>query len=219
MFEKCKWQNKDATRQSFNYLKYTPDGYDEKSDEKWPFIVFLHGSGERGDNIDIVWVNGPFRFENCKEKPNIPFFMVSPQCPDNRIWGNFTESLNEFLDDMLKELPVDPDRVYLTGLSMGGTGAWNWGMENPERFAAMAPVCGTGIYWYAGILQNMPLWAFHGEDDDVVPLSESVDMVDAINKNGGKAKITVYKGVGHGSYMNAYATQELYDWFLTHKKS
>lgn len=218
MTEKCKWLNKDKNRQNFNYLKYTPEGYDENSTKKWPLIVFLHGSGERGDHMDNLWVNGPFRFENCEEKPDIPFFMVSPQCPDNRIWGNFTESLNEFLDDMLNELPVDPDRVYLTGLSMGGTGAWHWGMENPERFAAMAPVCGTGICWYAGILQNMPVWAFHGSDDDVVPLCESVNMVDAINSRGGHAKITVYEGVGHGSYMQAYATQELYDWFLEHKK-
>ena len=144
--------------------------------------------------------------------------MGEVRVPADKYWGGYIESLNDFLDGLLDRLRVDADRVYLTGLSMGGTGTWLWAMANPERFAAIAPLCGTGICWNGEALRQVPVWCIHGDKDDTVPLHESLRMVERGNERGGSARLTVFEGVGHDSWERAYAGSALVDWLLSHRK-
>ena len=152
--------------------------------------------------------------ENAAE---YPFIFVAPQCPLNKFWGCYTESLLAFLEYICDILPVDKDRIYLTGLSMGGTGTWMLAMAAPEKFAAIAPICGSGIYWYGGAIKNIPIMVYHGDCDEIVPIQNSVEMISSVNKRGGNAKIKVLHGVGHNAWDDAYAGDELYTWMLSHK--
>ena len=129
------------------------------------------------------------------------------------------ESLKAFLEDICDTLPVDKSRVYLTGLSMGGTGTFMFAMANPEKFAAIAPVCGTGIVWYGEALENVPVRMYHGDLDETVPITESINMLTRINKRGGNAELKICYGVAHNAWDYAYAGDELVNWFLSHKKS
>ncbi len=199
-----------ANLTSLSYLEYLPEGYGQGS--KFPLVVFLHGAGERGDDLEKVAVHGWLK--HVREGENFPFVILAPQCPDGKYWGCYIESLNAFLTDALERYDVDPARIYLTGLSMGATGTWLWSLANPERFAAIIPICGTGVYWYGGQLANKPVWVFHGEADNVVPVTESINMVQGIRKRGGNPKLTIYPGVGHNSWAQAYTDPELIPWML-----
>ena len=126
---------------------------------------------------------------------------------------------DKLLDYICQTLPVDMDRVYLTGLSMGGTGTWMLAMAAPERFAAIAPVCGSGIYWYGGILAKTPIMVYHGDCDNTVPLSNSIEMIKAVNQKGGNAQIKILYGVEHNAWTAAYQGDELYTWLLSHKRT
>ena len=203
-------------RLSFPYVLALPQDYDALPDKRWPLVVMLHGAGERGDDYDVLCRHGFLRRAAAGEE--FPFLLAAPQCPADKYWGGYIESLNDFLDGLLDRLRGDADRVYLTGLSMGGTGTWLWAMANPERFAAIAPVCGTGICWYGEALRQVPVWCFHGDKDDTVPLDESVRMVERVNERGGSARLTVFEGVGHDSWERAYAGSALVDWLLSHRK-
>ena len=178
-------------------------------------MIFLHGSGERGENLDLVKKNGPPSF--VENRPDFPFILVSPQCPDGTWWE--IEDLQAMLEKLLDKYRIDRNRIYLTGLSMGGFGTWSWACKYPDQFAAIAPVCGGGDAIFADELKNVPVWAFHGEVDPVVPVKRSVEMVETVNTNGGSAKMTVYPGVGHDSWINAYNDEELYKWLISNKKS
>jgi predicted peptidase len=122
-----------------NFLLYFPKDYNP--DKKWPLLIFLHGKGERGDDLEKVKIHGPAKL--IKEGRDFPFIIAAPQCPDSSWWS--TVVLDRWLSYLLTRLPVDQTRIYLTGLSMGGFGTWAWAMERPDRFAAIAPICGWGI--------------------------------------------------------------------------
>ena len=158
----------------------------------------------------------PYRL---KEGASFPFIMVAPQCAEPLFWGGCIESLDAFLDDRLAELRVDQSRIYLTGISMGGMGTWLWSVYAPERFAAIAPVCGIGLPWYAERLTAMPIWAFHGDRDSVIRVEESIWMTEAIRMQGGSPRLTIYEGVDHDSWVRAYNDPELYDWMLSQHKA
>lgn len=196
------------------FLLYLPTGYDKVDGKKWPLIVFLHGSGERGDDIEKVKLHGPPKMVETQR--DFPFIVVSPQAPANTNWNS--TSLNRLLDEVIARLPVDVDRIYLTGLSRGGHGTWNMAADYPERFAAIAPVCGVGEVKKACNLKDVPVWAFHGDKDAVVSLKDDADMVEAVKACGGDVKFTVYPGVGHDSWTQTYANPALYEWFLQHKR-
>ena len=198
--------------QSFHYLRYVPSAMSGT----FPLVIFLHGAGERGseDGSELDLVKRYFWFDRVDRGEEFPFIMAAPQCPRERYWGCYIESLERFRAFLLDTLPVDPGRVYLTGLSMGGTGSWLWSLGYPEHFAAVAPVCGTGVYWYGEKLADKPVWAFHGDLDDTVPPRESLDMVSSINRRGGHAKLTLLHGVGHDAWTEAYRGTKLMDWFL-----
>ncbi|MCK5000898.1 MAG: prolyl oligopeptidase family serine peptidase [Anaerohalosphaera sp.] len=198
-----------------DYLLYIPNDYG-KQEEKWPLIMFLHGSGERGTDINRVKLYGIPKVAASKE--DFPFVAVSPQCPKGQWWDE--DVVINLLDDIIQTYDIDPDRVYLTGLSMGGFGTWKLATKYPDKFAAIAPVCGGGEPFEAMTsLRKMPIWAFHGGKDNIVPLRRSQEMVDAMKKVGNNARLTVYPKAGHDSWTATYNNDELYKWFLSHKKT
>jgi len=201
---------------SCNYLLFLPEDYGQKK-QGWPLIMFLHGAGERGSDLNKVKVHGPPKIvENRKD---FPFIVVSPQCPEDDWWTGKVEVLINLLDDIVARYKVDTERIYLTGLSMGGFGTWSLASEYPERFAAIAPICGGGNRIMALRLKDIPVWVFHGAKDKTVPLKESEEMVNAIRNRGGNAKFTIYPDAGHDSWTETYNNQKLYDWFLEHRKT
>lgn len=195
------------------YLLYLPNDYG-KENKEWPLILFLHGAGERGDSLQRVKIHGPPKLVEGGQK--FPFIIVSPQCPENEWWS--TEVLDVLLNEICKNYKVDKDRIYLTGLSMGGYGTWDMVSEYPNRFAAIAPICGGGNPNRVDVLKNLPIWIFHGAKDEVVPLEKSQDMFDALKKVGGNVKITIYPEASHDSWTETYNNTELYKWFLKHKR-
>ncbi len=199
-----------------DYLLFLPAEYGEDDEKKWPLILFLHGAGERGDNIEVVKVHGPPRI--VEKDKSFGFIVVSPQCAKNDWWPNRMETLAALLDEVESNYSVDPDRIYVTGLSMGGYGTWSLACRYPERFAAIAPICGGGIPFLARSLKDVGVWAFHGAKDEMVPLEKSKEMVEMVKSIGGQAKLTVYPEARHNSWTAAYNNPELYEWFLKHKK-
>ena len=198
------------------YLLFLPEGYGEKQ-QRWPMILFLHGAGERGSDLKKVKKHGPPKI--VEKQKDFPFIVVSPQCPVDDWWTEKVDLLINLLDDIVVKYDVDTERIYLTGLSMGGYGTWALASAYPERFAAIAPICGGGKRFMAYRLKDVPVWAFHGAKDNLVPLKESEEMVNAITNRGGDARLTVYPDAGHDSWTATYDNQELYDWFLEHRKS
>lgn len=205
------------------YLLFTPKGYDAKGDKQWPLMLFLHGAGERGTNLQKVAVHGPPKM--VKSRPDFPFIVVSPQCPNNEIWSN--EALLALLDEVIAAHKVDTNRVYLTGLSMGGYGSWSLALQHPERFAAVAPICGGGntidallaSRKKAAALKSLPFWVFHGAKDPVVKVSESERMVKALKLAGvEEVELTVYPEADHDSWTETYKNEKLYEWFLKHER-
>lgn len=214
---------KSGKAAQLEYLLFLPKGYDTDSAKRWPLILFLHGAGERGSDVWKVAVHGPPSL--VAKRPDFPFIVISPQCPDNKIWDR--EALVGLLDDAQSSYRVDPSRVYLTGLSMGGYGTWDLGIAHPERFAAIAPICGGGNT--IGVLlldrqkqqtlKKIGIWAFHGAKDPVVPLQESERMIEVLKRIGvNQAKLTVYPEADHNSWTETYNNPKLYEWFLEHKK-
>ena len=197
---------------SLDYLLYLPDGYAD-SDQKYPLMLFLHGAGESGDNLDKVKAHGPPKL--IAEGKDFPFIVVSPQSP-GRGWQ--PETLNALLDDLIANYRVDEDRIYLTGLSMGGFGTWSLAAAHPDRFAAIAPICGGGDPRNAEALKDLPIWVFHGAKDPTVPIESSQRMVDALKELDSDVKFTIYPEARHDSWTETYDNPELYKWFLSHSR-
>lgn len=199
---------------TLDYLLHIPDTEDQPADKKWPVILFLHGSGERGTDLNKVKANGlPNIVDQDK---SFPFIVISPQCPEDEFWAMEKEALLAIVEHVLKNYPADPKRVYLTGLSMGGYGAWHLPIDYPHVFAAVAPVCGGIDPSKAAALRDVPIWAFHGAKDDVVPLSESQGIVDALEAIEANVKLTVYREGNHNAWDETYSNPDLYKWFLSH---
>jgi predicted peptidase len=197
----------------FDYLLFLPKDY-AKSKQRWPLILFLHGAGEAGTNLASLKILGPPRI--VESRPDFPFILVSPQTPV-RNWN--PDKLNALLDEVIRKYRVDKDRVYLTGASMGGTGTWALAAEHPEKFAAIAPLCGSGNPADAPKLARLPIWVFQGAKDPVVHLATAEKMVDAVKAAGGNVKFTVYPDAGHDIWTRTYDDPELYRWLLEQKRS
>jgi predicted peptidase len=211
-----------STREGeLKYLLYLPPAYNKSADKKWPLMLFLHGAGERGTDVNRVAIHGPMSL--VKQGTNFPFIIVAPQCPAGQLWEN--EPLLQLLDKINAGHNVDTNRVYLTGLSMGGYGSWKLGLANPDRFAALAPICG-GANMIDVILSSwddthrkqmlkLPIWAFHGAKDDVVPVIESQRLVNSLKKMGHKnIDFTIYPKAQHDSWKLTYADPKFYEWLL-----
>jgi predicted peptidase len=197
------------------YLLFVPESYG-KEQKRWPLMLFLHGAGERGDDLEKVKKHGPPKIVG-KQK-DFPFIVVSPQCPEGDWWTSKTEVLIHLLDEIIARYDVDTERIYLTGVSMGGYGSWALASEYPDRFAAVVPICGGGSRMMSLTLEDVPIWAFHGAKDSHVPVEESKEVVDAINARSGNAKLTIYPDASHDSWTETYNNQELYDWLLKHRR-
>lgn len=203
-----------AVKAKVNYLTFLPKSYSARGD-RVPLIVFLHGSGERGTDLDKVKAWGPPAI--VEKDRDFPFMVVSPQIPEGQWWDAYL--LKSMLDDVLKRYNVDPKRVYLTGISMGGYGVWDLASRYPEYFAAVAPICGGGIARLAGRMKDIPVWAFHGLKDDAVPEQESARMVEALKAQGGNVKYTMLPEAGHiEAWVHAYGEAGLFDWFAQQRR-
>lgn len=199
-----------------NYLLYLPGDYSEN--KKWPLILFLHGSGECGSDIEIVKRNGIPKIVDNDD--SYPFVAVSPQCPEDSAWENHFEDMELLLEEAADTFSIDEDRIYLTGLSMGGYGTWDFASVYPDMFAAIIPICGGSIYpELVESLKDLPIWAFHGSADDVVPVQETRTLVDALRECGGNIRYTEYPGVGHDSWTVTYENPEVIRWLLNQKRN
>lgn len=215
----------EVTRQvRLNYLLFLPQGYEADGTKKWPLMLFLHGAGERGTNLALVKVHGPPKL--VETNAAFPFIVVSPQCPPGQVWD--AAALLKLMDEVSAKHAVDPGRIYVTGLSMGGYGTWALAAAAPERFAAVAPVCGGGepisVRLAGGgphpaALKTLGVWAFHGAKDTAVPLGESERMIAAFKGAGAEPKLTVYPEAGHDSWTETYASPALYEWLLQHRRA
>jgi predicted peptidase len=204
-----------------NYLLHLPPGYKANTKKRWPLMIFLHGAGERGTNLSLVAKHGPPKV--VKSKTDFPFILVSPQCPTGERWDN--ETIMALRQHAIEKYRVDTNRVYLTGLSMGGFGSWSLGVTYPNKFAAIAPICGGGETIPILLadkrkqeqLKKLPVWAFHGAKDSAVKLEESEKMVNALKRIGSEnVQLTVYPEAQHDSWTETYDNPKLYDWFLSH---
>ncbi len=201
------------------YLVYLPDGY-ETSDDPYPLLLFLHGKGERGNNLELIKKEG--LTAKLESGDNLPFIVIAPQCPLNTKWEYHLIGLYQLVRSCFDAYQVDVSRVYITGLSMGGAGTWSLITEYPNLFAAAIPICGRerNELDYPERLKkiiHLPLWHFHGSADTIVPLSSAEYLVSHLKEYGGNPKLTVYDDVGHDSWTQTYANPEIYDWLLSHR--
>lgn len=197
-----------------NYLLFLPASYYEDKVKAWPFIIFLHGSGERGDDVNVLRKLGlPYIVD---QKKDFPFVVVSPQCPAGEYWSPAV--IKQLRDYMLESVRVDRHNLYLTGLSMGGVGTWSTAIAYPKAFAAIAPISGGGDTRSVCRIKHLPVWAFHGAKDDVVPPAQTISMVNGLKKCGGDVKLTLYPDLGHDAWTRTYESPELYLWFMEHSR-
>ena len=200
-----------ATFNGMDYWVRYPNGYTEG--KKYPVLLFLHGAGTRGKNLNAL-KNNVF-FSITERHNDFPFIVVAPQCY-KETWFDLFETLHAFTEFIFQESFTDRQRFYLLGLSMGGYATWQFAISHPEYFAAVIPICGGGMYWDAARLVNVPIWAFHGALDPTVFVEESEKMVNAVNAHGGSAKLTVYPDKLHDAWSATYANIEVFEWLLAH---
>ena len=193
------------------YLQYLPEGYGETETARFPLVVFLHGAGERGNDLSLLKKHGPTKI--AMDDHGFPFILAAPQCPPDRWWE--PDEVLALTRHLMKTLQVDARRVHLTGLSMGGYGTWAALAKEPDLYASGVPLCGGGDPKHAPILKNIPIWAFHGEKDEVVPVARTREMEEAILKAGGaKFRSTYYPEEAHESWTPAYANPALFAWMM-----
>lgn len=210
------WKVRVVHEATLSFLIDLPEDYHKERNVKWPVLLFLHGSGESGDDLQAVRRHGP-----PKEIANgrkFPFIVVSPQCPDGQA-GWDAMALGGLMDALERRYHIDRDREYVTGLSMGGYGVYDLIAAFPGRFAAAAPIAGIGNWIVARQMAKTPIWATHGDADPAVPFAEDQRTIDAIRRAGGDVRFDAIKGGGHDVWTDVYKGQELYDWLLSHKKS
>lgn len=209
-----KFEGPIVKRASLQYLVSVPEDYETARGKRYPLLVFLHGSGERGTNLELLKVHGPMKLAAAGKK--FPFIVVAPQCPERRSWD--ADELVGLLNDLEKKFRVDRSREYLTGISMGGYGTWALVAAQPKRFAAIAPVCGGGDPLLASTFAKVPTWVVHGDKDPAVPFAQSVAMVDAMKAAGGSPIFTQVVGGTHDVWTEFYLKDEFYEWLLKFRR-
>lgn len=201
---------------SYPYQLFLPRGYLADKDVRWPLLLFLHGSGERGADVAKVKAHGPPKVAD--RDPAFPFVLASPLLGEGQDWD--ITKLDQLLDHITRNYRIDRSRIYLTGLSRGGHASWRWAIAEPRRFAAVAPVACRGDPGEACRLMDLPIWAFHGDRDDVVWPEGSFAMVRAIRACAGRnARLTIYPDLGHNAWDPAYDDPKLYDWLLQQRQA
>lgn len=198
----------------YDYLVFLPSDYNSENKNGWPLVIFLHGAFERGSNVQDVKKNA---LPKLAIDEDFPFIIVAPQCPSGEHWK--PEQVQGICEKVKNDYSINHSRIYLTGLSMGGFATWQTAIRFPELFAAIIPICGGGNVSYAKKLKKMPIWAFHGKKDKVIPYHQSVEMVDGVNASGGNAKLTLYPNAPHDSWTETYQNKEIYTWLLSHTRN
>ncbi len=201
------------------YLVVLPKGFNLNK-QRWPVILYLHGAGDRGNDLALVRRTAAVR--QAESRQDYPFLLIAPQEPDtDQSWlypANVAAVMN-ILNDAIAKYNGDPDRVYLTGISMGGWGSWFYAQKFPGTFAAIAPLCGFPDTKWAPKLVHTPIWTFHGTNDTVAPLIDTERMVEALQKLGGDPKFTPVTGGDHDIAQAVYSRGDLYAWFLQHRRN
>lgn len=202
---------------NLDYNIYFPSDY-HKTKDNYPLVLFLHGAGERGNDLNKVEIHGIPKL--IKKGREFPFITVAPQCPAFQWWSEplYVRALILLLEDMIEKYNIDIKRIYATGLSMGGYGTLSIGKERPDLFAALIPVCGGVDMDGIESLKNIPIWLFHGDKDKVVPVENSQRIYDRLAPINPKIKLTIYDGVNHNSWDATYDNDNIYDWLLENKK-
>jgi predicted peptidase len=207
------------------YRLLRPDSIEEG--KQYPLVIFFHGTGERGDDNEASLKHIAPLFLDEKNREDYPAFVMVPQCPKDQRWtypGWYAEPKEpmstaiELIDSLLVEPGIDTTRIYITGLSMGGFATWYLITRYPNKFAAAVPICGGGDWSRVRAFAHMPIWAFHGREDDIIPVEQSRNMIRAIKKAGGKPRYTEYRKVKHDSWEKAYKESELLSWMFSQKK-
>lgn len=199
---------------TYHYLVDLPRGYGDDSTKRWPLILFLHHADAGGSDLSLV--------RNCalagliQRGKQVPAIVVSPQCPEAQSWS--TPVLAHLLDGIEARYRVDPDRVYLTGVSAGGDETWNFALVHPNRLAAIVPMSGESDPGDAARLRNVPVWGFQGGKDPGVPPGQMKAMVEAVRQAGGHAHLTLYPAAGHDCWDQAYSTDALWTWLFAQKR-
>ncbi|HTI50463.1 MAG TPA: prolyl oligopeptidase family serine peptidase [Planctomycetaceae bacterium] len=201
-------------RVEMNYLLYLPPDYEQQ--KACPLLMFLHGGGERGNDLNKLKSNGPPKL--IAEGRQFPFIVVAPQFAEDKFWWEPVH-LTALLDDVIARYKVDTDRICVTGLSTGGYGCWGLAAHIPDRLAAIVPICGGGEPYWTKKLSHLPVWAFHGAKDPTVPVERSIAMDEAMKKNGGHPKLTIYPEAGHNAWTETYNNPELYEWLLAQRRT
>ena len=215
-----------------NYRIYTPENMDHQ--KKYPLIIYFHGAGSRGNDNTRHLTHGAGELLAYSRESGNPAIIIAPQCPKDKRWVNIPWKIPEctmpkepsspmklaieLLQDTISKLPVDKERIYVTGLSMGGFATWDIVARMPGTFAAAMPICGGGDAKMAAVMKNVPIWIFHGGADKTVATKYSQDMAAALKKVGGKVKYTEYEGVGHDSWTRTYTNKEVLKWLFNQKK-
>lgn len=182
-----------------------------------PLIVFLHGSGERGTDLEKVKAHSPFTYRNLIKEP---VAILAPQCPENLWWD--TEAVYHLIREIQKKYRIDSSRIYLTGLSMGGWGTWKLANEHPEMFAAVAPVCAPSDRWMKATVERykgLPIKIFHGGNDDIVLPVTSIEMYQAVKKINQDVTLTIFPDDNHNSWDSTYSDPGFYAWMLSQRKN
>jgi predicted peptidase len=220
----AKIKNPDKNQAGQAYIVYTPKEYERNPQQTWPLLLFLHGRGERGADLRWLLKHGPLKL--VMQGQDFSFLLIAPQITEDYLFFP-PEFLKDVLDEVAADYRVDQDRVYVTGLSMGGYGTWGVAMAYPHRFAAIAPIAGGNPLAFGGPgsydpqiacgMKHLPVWAFHGAKDDIVPLAAGQQIVDELKQCGGNVRLTIYPDADHeGSWTQAYSDPELYEWLLQH---
>ena len=230
LFEKGAYLDEEGNMLPYRLLRpeKTQDG------EKYPLVVFLHGSGERGSDNEAQLKNGVLAFAEASNRTQYPCFVLAPQCPDTTFWTTIdprkeagveekptepTRLLLELLDQWLAENPaIDPGRIYVTGLSRGGFGTFDLCYRRPEMIAAAAPLCGGGDPDKTKAIAHIPMWIFHGEVDPVIPVRHATDIYEALQKTGAQPRLTIYSTLGHAIWQETYYNPEVMAWFFKQQK-
>ena len=229
LLEKKTYTDADGKKLAYRLLQ--PMTVDPK--QRYPLVVFLHGSGERGDDNEKQLIHGVPEFLKPENRKECPCFLIAPQCPEGKRWVEVdwgAESsvqpkepsepmalLLGLIEQLPKDYPIDPKRIYVTGLSMGGFGTWDIIARRPDLFAAAAPICGGGDENTAPRIAKIPIWAFHGSKDPTVKVSRTLHMIEALKKAGGDPGYTIYPGEGHASWIPAYRDPQLMKWLFAQK--
>lgn len=205
---------------SLSYILTAPEDW-EPTKEQLPMIVFLHGAGERGsvEALQHSFVSPARLFTEQPTYHGLRVITLTPVCPENYVWYPLILPLRELIETVATDCHVNRERISISGCSMGGFGTWEMICTYPELFSAAAPICGGGMAWRAGLLKDLPLRVFHGGVDSVVPVICSQMMVDAVNKAGGHAELTVFPGVDHDSWVPTFRDTDVIEWLISQKRS